>query len=79
MGRNKNIRKQIEGHRQVIEQHRRWIAAERKHPGDPKVNAQTIQGWLDDIARHERNIATLEAQLPQNRRSRHGAKLSRKR
>lgn len=70
MGKNKDIRKQIEGHERVIAQHRSWIAAGRKHPQDKPVGRLTIEKWLSDITKHETLIAELERKLPQNRRKR---------
>ncbi len=60
MGKNKRVRKQIQGEDRVIREHEEKIAAERRKP---HPDQKLIQKWRKDIERHRRIRATLEVKL----------------
>jgi hypothetical protein len=60
MGRNKDLRKKIAGHRRVIELHEEKIRQQRskEHPDE-----DLVAGWLDEIAKHKKAIEHLGRRL----------------
>ena len=60
MGRNKDLRKKIAGHRRVIEAHEEKIRQQRakEHPDEDLVD-----GWLEEIAGHRKAIEQLSRRL----------------
>ncbi len=61
MGRNKDIRKKIEGHLRQIALHREKIRLELAKP-NPDQDA--IRDWQTHIRKHEMLIRRLEKKLP---------------
>jgi hypothetical protein len=65
VGRNKKLRKQIQGEVGAINEHLDKIAMELLKANPSRLD---IQKWELDIARHQRLLARLSARLPGRRR-----------